>query len=61
MFNSNQKKRVMMNSMKEVKMNLLKEVKKKDGSSGKASRSKHSWMVKNILVALVKKMIKPSK
>jgi hypothetical protein len=49
-----------MNSMKEVKMNL-KEVKKKDGSSGKAKRSKHSWMRKNIVVALVMKMRKPSK
>jgi hypothetical protein len=47
----------MMNLMKEVKMNL-KEVKKKDGSSGKARRSKHSWIIKNIVVALVKKELK---
>jgi hypothetical protein len=47
--------------MKEVKMNLLKEVKKKGGSSGKASRLKHSWIIKNTVVALVKKMKKPSK
>ena len=61
MFNSKLKKGVMMNSMKEVKMNLLKEVKKKDGSSGKARRLKHSWMIMNIVVALVMKMKKPSK